>query len=141
MGRKISSFFAISIGVCLVILLVWVIARQVREHHMQDDPMLHMLREMLIPVHPAMATLKLYKGDKSYTINKSKTFLCLSDRTGEYYDLNMLCYVLLHELAHVINHDIGHTESFYKVFDGLLEKATALGVYSPSIPVVKDYCE
>jgi len=109
---------------------------------MQDDPMLHLLKELLIPVHPIFKTMRLYRGDKSYTINKEKTFLCLYDKNGEYYPLNQLIYVLLHEISHSLNtKDIGHTENFNKVFDELLAKATNLGVYNPSIPIVQDYCE
>lgn len=125
----------------LIIILLWVIHRQVKEYHLQDDPMLYTLKEVLKPVHPIMSTLKLYKGDKSYTINKEKIFLCLKDENGDYYPLNMLVYVLLHEVAHQLNtQDIGHTEAFHAKFDELLDRATKIGVFNPSIPIIQNYC-
>lgn len=130
-------------GLCLliVILLVCLLVRQVREHLLQDDPMLKVLREILAPVHPVVNNLKMYRGDKSYTINKTKVFLCLRDDRGEYYPLNMLVYVTLHEIAHVLNtKDVGHTETFHQIFDDLLERAQRLGVYNPEIPVIDNYC-
>ena len=137
------NWVAIFLALFLVGVLIWIIAYQVKEHHLQDDPMLHRLKQVLLPVHPVVANLKLYKGDKSYTINKEKVFLCLKDKkTGEYYPLNHLCYVLLHEIAHVLNtKDVGHTEEFHRIFDDLLAKATNVGAFNPSIPVIQNYCE
>ena len=136
------NYIAYSLALVLICLLGWVVFRQVKEHHLQDDPMIHLLRELLIPVHPMFKTLKMYKGDKSYTINKEKTFLCLYDKNGDYYPVNQLVYVLLHEISHALNtKDVGHTDNFNKIFDELLDKATQLGVYNPSIPIVQDYCE
>lgn len=137
------NWIAIILAIILVGILIWIIICQVKEHHLQDDPMLHRLRQVLEPVHPIVKNIKLYKGDKSYTINKEKIFLCLKDKnTNEYYTLNMLVYVTLHEMAHMLNtKDVGHTEEFHRVFDELLDKATQLGVFNPSIPIIKNYCE
>ena len=132
----------IIIAIFLIIALLWRITSQIKEHHLQDDPILYTLREILKPVHPMFSELKLYKGDKSYTINKDKIFLCLKDENGDYYPLNMLIYVLLHECAHYLNTvDVGHTDAFNKQFDTLLSRATKLGIFNPSIPVIKNYCE
>jgi len=129
------------LAIALCILLGWVIYSQVKEYHMQDDPMLYTLKEILKPVHPVIAKLKLYKGEKSYTINKERIYLCLYDENGEYYPINMIVYVLLHEIAHYINkYDVGHTETFHRIFEELLEKAARIGVYNPSIPIIQDYC-
>ena len=125
----------------MIIILFLILRKQVTEHLLQDDPMLYTLKQVLEPVHPMIKNLKLYKADKSYTINKDKIFLCLYDENTNYYPLNMLIYVLLHEVAHKINEkDVGHTDAFYKVFDELLEKATEIGVYNPDIPIIKNYC-
>lgn len=127
--------------ICITILL-YLLVNQVKEYHLQDDPMLHILKKILTPVHPIFENLKLYRADKSYTINKEKTFLCLYDKNGDYYPINMLIYVLLHEVSHSLNtKDIGHTEEFYRIFDGLIEKSIKLGVYNPSIPIIQNYCE
>jgi len=135
------NWVAILFSVILTIILIYLIFSQVKEHHAQTDPMLDHLKRVVTPVHPVMSTLKLYRGDKSYTINKEKVYLCLKDKKGEYYPLNMLVHVLLHEVAHVLNtHDVGHTEKFHEIFDELLEKATELGAFNPSIPILDNYC-
>jgi hypothetical protein len=135
--RLVPIFFAsLLIGLLLIIIF-----GQVKEHHLQDDQMIHTLRNVLKPVHPIVETLRFYKGDKSYTINKEKVFLCLKDENGEYYPLNMLVYVTLHEIAHVLNNeDVGHTENFHNQFDKLLDKAGALGIFNHSIPIIQNYC-
>jgi|SRR3989344_1809710 len=126
----------------ILLLLGYIVYSQIIENHLQDDPILYTLKEVLKPVHPIISDLRLYKGDKSYTINKQKVFLCLTDGKGEYYSLNTLVYVLLHEIAHVLNtQDVGHTEAFNDQFDALLQKATQNGVYNPEIPIPSDYCE
>lgn len=135
---KYSSYILAGI---LIILLIWNVQKQIKEHLLQDDPVLYTLKEILKPVHPIVKDLKLYKADKSYTLNKDKIFLCLHDENGEYYPLNHLIYVLLHEIAHRINDkDIGHTDYFYKLFNELLQKATDLNIYDPSIPIIQNYC-
>ncbi len=137
----ITTHIGYILAIVLIGIIIFIVSRQVREHHLQDDPMLHTLKEVLKPVHPIFHTLKLYKGNKSYTINKDKTFLCLYDENGNYYPLNALVYVLLHEVAHSLNtKDVGHTEAFHQKFDELLERATKLGVYNPDIPMIKGYC-
>jgi hypothetical protein len=141
---KISKIIPYVLCLILISLLSWVIYRQIHEYHLQDDPMLKTLKQILEPIfeeYPQLRKIKLYKGEKSYTINKEKTFMCLYDEKGEYYDLNTILHVLLHEYAHSLNtKDIGHTEEFYRIFDELLQKATDLKVYNPEIPVDKNYC-
>ena len=93
-------------------------------------------------MHPIIGSTKIREGKESFTLNKNEVSLCLKDKkTGEIYDDNMLTYVLLHEIAHVINKDdVGHTPKFHKKFDELLEKATQLGLFDPSKELIEDYC-
>lgn len=136
------NWIAVVLALILVGILTWVIIYQIREHHLQDDPMLHHLKQIMTPVHPAVKNLKLYKADKSYTINKNKIFLKVKDENGQYYPTNMLVHVLAHELAHFLNKkDVGHTEEFHRIFDELLARATETGAYNPSIPVVTSYTD
>jgi hypothetical protein len=51
----------------------------------------------------------------------------------------MLTYVLLHEISHTLCKSVGHTQEFYDINDKLLQRASDLGYYSFSIPIVKDY--
>lgn len=141
---NISKYIPHLLTFLLILLLCWVIYKQIQEYHLQDDPMLQTLKEILDPIYeeyPELRKIRLYKGEKSYTINKEKTFMCLYDEKGDYYDLNTILHVLLHEYAHSLNKkDIGHTEEFYRIFDELLEKASNLKVYNPDIPVDRNYC-
>jgi hypothetical protein len=107
---------------------------------MEEDPVINEIRDKLKPVFPEIDRVILLKGKKSYTINKKRIHLCLTDKEGKYYDLNMLIYVTLHELAHVKCDEIGHTEKFHKIFNELLQKASTHKVYDRSKPILKDYC-
>ena len=121
-----------------------------------DDPKLHSLKDKLKPMFAedvkydgvlkninkkrVLHDLSLCKGEKSFTINKEDIFLCLKDENGSYYNDNMLIYVLLHEVAHHLTSSIGHTKEFHEKFEVLLKKAIEMGIYDPSIPTVKNYC-
>jgi hypothetical protein len=88
-----------------------------------------------------MDTVKLYRGEKSYTINKEKIFLCMKNDKGQYYNNNLLIYVLAHEISHSLCDEIGHTEKFHYIFEALLQQLSMAGIYNPSIPVDQHYCE
>lgn len=70
-------------------------------------------------------------SDTSYTINKGEQIvLCLADRqTDNLYSYNVLMYVLIHELAHILNISYGHDENFKKIFKYILQKASDLNLY------------
>lgn len=121
-------------------IFCFLIANRIREKYLEEDPMLAELRNRLMPVFPEMNKVILLKGKKSYTINKKRIHLCLTDKNGKYYDINMLTYVTLHELAHVTCDEIGHTEKFHKIFNEILAKATKHQVYDPKKAITKDYC-
>ena len=133
--------FGFTLAVLILAAFGWLVFNQIKEHHKQNDPMLHDLRETLRPVHPAIDQVRLYEGEKSYTINKERVYICLRDENGQYYNKNMLIYVTLHELAHAINDEIGHTQKFHDIFEELLDKAYSLGIYNPSIPPIQNYCQ
>ena len=71
------------------------------------------------------------KSKISYSINKGEEIiLCVYDyNINKFYDINVLIYVSIHELAHIANPTIGHDESFYFIFNNLLEEAIRLKVY------------
>ncbi len=126
----------------LFAIILWMVNSQIQETLSQSDPLLEHLRNVLEPLHPCVKNLKLYSDTKSYTINKDKIYLCLRDQNGDYYPMNQLVYVLIHEIAHRVNSvDVGHTDEFYRIFDELLQKATSMGIYSPKIPIIADYSE
>ena len=88
-----------------------------------------------------LKNLVMVDDNESYTINKKVIHLCTKDpKNGRYYNKNTLMYVILHELAHVLCNDIGHTENFSRIYTALLEHAIKYDYYDPSQPFVKNYC-
>lgn len=67
----------------------------------------------------------------SYTINKGeKLVICMrSPATKKMYDINLIMYVVIHELAHIACPEIGHTDLFKKIFVFLLNISAEQGIY------------
>lgn len=80
------------------------------------------------------------EGKQSYTENKQRIFLCLRNRKNELYSFNSLLFVLLHEIAHVINNELHHTKKFKNIFKELLKHAENLGYYNSKIEFDANYC-
>jgi hypothetical protein len=134
--------FSVIIVITVVLFLILTISYfQVRDYYTQMDPMIQKLQGIINDLVPGIINkIKIFKGDKSYTINKKTVYLCLEDQNGNYYNLNILVYVLLHEISHVLCKSIGHNEEFQSIFDKLLKKAEEKGYYDPSQKIPSDYC-
>lgn len=68
----------------------------------------------------------------SYSVNKGeKIVFCVrsKDKQQNLVDINLLMFVALHELAHVMSASIGHTEEFWDNFRYLLKKAIEINIY------------
>lgn len=80
----------------------------------------------------------------SYTVNKGDEIaLCLRSRyTQKLHDINLIMYVVLHELSHVACPEQDHTELFKKIFKFFLTVAISLGLYKHVNYVVDphEYC-
>jgi uncharacterized protein YneF (UPF0154 family) len=144
--------------ICILVFgfIGWLIVTQIEEFKLQDDPKLRELKEILIPMfrkdkkynglltsinnRNILNEVGLYKGNKSYTINKQKIFLCLKDENGLYYPNQQLIYVLLHEISHVICTEVGHTELFNQIFDELLLEAEKMKIFDPNYEIIQNYC-
>jgi hypothetical protein len=112
------------------------------EEFKKEDPMLYKIKNKIRLLNPEMVDrIILLEDTKSYTINKKKVYLCLKDENGEYYEDNMLMFVAIHELAHVLCDEIGHTDKFQSIFQELLNRASELDIYDPSVAPVQNYCE
>lgn len=74
----------------------------------------------------------------SYSVNKGEELsVCLiSKKTGNLHDINLLMYVLIHEMAHFACPEIGHGDLFKKIFRKMTQEAIKLGIY-----VKVDYAE
>lgn len=135
------NYNLLSIGctVILITLILILIFRQAKENFSQYHPVIQVLKENVLNCFPELGNIKIYEGDKSYTINKEKIYLCIRDKNGQYYNQNILMYVLLHEIAHTLCPEIGHTQSFKNIFNSLIERANAFGIYT-QVDIPTDYC-
>lgn len=74
----------------------------------------------------------------TFTVDKSDMHVCLRtrDQNEKMYEINLLMYVILHELAHFCNYDPrgypinGHGDEFKAIFKLLVVEAIKIGVYS-----------
>lgn len=151
-----SKFIAIGLASLLIIISLYIVYGQVNEHYMRDDPKLQEIEETFrrfftskhdwngpldsLNKRDIMKEITLFRGKTSYTINKEKVYICLKDPKGEYYNNNMLVYVVAHELSHVICNSVGHTEEFQTIFEALLQELIAVGIFDPKAPIDESYC-
>ena len=82
-------------------------------------------------------TEKLGDDNTSFTINKGE-LMSLCVRKGEnddpkrpMHDYNSLCFVIIHEMAHIASVSEGHNFEFIENFKFLLKEAVAMGYYTP----------
>ena len=75
------------------------------------------------------------ENSSSYTINKGELIsVCLRQKNSDksFHDLNMLMFVIIHELAHVMSLSIGHNKEFMINFKFLLHEAVEIDIYKPT---------
>ena len=73
----------------------------------------------------------------TYTIDKQDMHICLRtrDQDEKLYDINLLMYVILHELSHLCNYNEsgnpieGHGEEFKQIFQMLVIEAIKINIY------------
>jgi predicted metal-dependent hydrolase len=128
------------VALIIAVLALWYVWKNQNDDYMETDPTVVRLKRKLMGTFPQLANVRMIKSDASYTINKSKIYLC-TEFGGKRYDDNMLTYVILHELAHVETPEIGHGPAFMKAFNGLLAIAAANGLWDPNEPRIEKYCK
>ena len=76
-------------------------------------------------------TKKENKNITSFSVNKGEELsICLkSKETEKLHDINILMYVVIHEMAHFACPEIGHGDLFQKIFKKFLEEAINIGIY------------
>ena len=68
----------------------------------------------------------------SYSVNKGeKISICIRSKDNVIIDDNTVLFVVIHELAHVMTNEIGHTPLFWSNMKYLLEEAERIGIYKP----------
>ncbi|AYV84231.1 MAG: hypothetical protein Hyperionvirus20_9 [Hyperionvirus sp.] len=68
----------------------------------------------------------------SYSVNKGEQIIfCLRSRvhSNVMHKLNLMMYVVLHEMAHVACPEYGHTPLFKSIFAFITQTAISLGIY------------
>jgi predicted metal-dependent hydrolase len=70
-----------------------------------------------------------HSKDIAFSVKKEAVYVCVRDKEGKLVDPTVAFFVLLHEFAHVACPEIGHTESFWRIFRWLLELAETTGHY------------
>lgn len=127
--------------VTLIVLCLILVFKKQRSYYSDKHPILDELRRRISLLDPSFARIPLKIGDSAYTENKEIITLCLQKPdTGEFYDMNTLVYILIHELSHVTSTTVGHEGEFPKKFAELLQRAARIGIYDPRIPIAQSYC-
>jgi predicted metal-dependent hydrolase len=68
----------------------------------------------------------------SYSVNKGEEIVfCLRSRTNKnkLHDINLIMYVVLHEMSHVACPEYGHGDLFKKIFAFIATQAIQIGLY------------
>ena len=145
--------------VILITIIIVYACKQIDRYNRSKDPKLKEISEAVFPIlssdnarkHPNLykrlegrhvaKEVNLFTGDKSYTLDKEDIFMCLYDENNEYYELNLLIYVFLHELAHVLCKSIGHTDEFHAIFEDLQNLAHEEGIFDKHAKIDSEYCK
>ena len=69
----------------------------------------------------------------AYSVNKGEELsLCIREKdTESFIDDNTIIFVAIHELAHIMTPETGHTPLFWDNMKYLLEQASSQGIYMP----------
>jgi hypothetical protein len=80
------------------------------------------------------------ENDAAYVINKKNMSICLRQTPtgGNLENIDILTYVAIHELAHIMSIEIGHGDEFIKNFKYLLEHSTNVKYIDPTDSIEKN---
>ena len=70
-------------------------------------------------------------GHKTFTLNFQRIAICLRKKNGQFYDLNTLQFVMMHELSHIATLEKEHNDYFWLIFKYILTCAQNLMGYNP----------
>lgn len=67
----------------------------------------------------------------AYSVNKGEELsICIREKdTEKFIDNNTIIFVAVHELAHIMTDELGHTELFWDNMKYLLEKSSLVSIY------------
>jgi hypothetical protein len=69
----------------------------------------------------------------AYSVNKGEELsICIREKdTEKFIDNNIILFVAIHELSHIMTPESGHTPLFWDNMKYLLEQASVSGIYQP----------
>ncbi len=146
MKLNLSTIIIISLVIFIIVMLLLNYFKPQVNELWYDNT----VNNIKLKVSNAMPHLKQYidgisieAGEKSYTLNKNQIKICATDENGEYYDEDLLIHVLLHEIAHVLCDEVGHTAKWAKIDDDLQTLAKNIGLISKKFNPYEhyDYCK
>lgn len=72
-------------------------------------------------------------GNTAYSVDKGKKLvICLRDnKTNKLHPINILVFVLVHEMTHIANKTYGHDSHFWDNFEFMLKEAVSCNIYRP----------
>ena len=77
------------------------------------------------------------ESDAAYVINKKHMSFCLQDKPNgnakTVEDINLMTYVGIHELAHIMSDEIGHGNEFISNFEFLLDYSKQLVYFDKTV--------
>ena len=117
-----------------------------RESFTNDDDSVYVrnLKRVVESIYPDAIKMNILPGRKSMTIEKKTIYICLKDHiTKQYYTFDVLLYVTLHEIAHVMSKSYSshsHNDEFHKNFQELLRTGRSLGYFSDNVDIPTNYC-
>lgn len=78
----------------------------------------------------ALSEGSVESGYTSYSVNKGeKLILCIRQKDKSFVERNVIMYVAIHELSHIMTKEVGHTPRFWDNFKFLLKEAIDIEVY------------
>ena len=99
----------------------------------KDKPQVKQLVNNFVPDSSRFEESTPAAEHTSYSVNKGeKVHLCLRQRDGTQESLvqeNVMVFVSLHEVAHIITPTIGHGPDFWNNFAWILKQAEEIGIY------------
>ena len=84
----------------------------------------------------------LFESSAGYTINKGHELRLCINKVNGVYQPDIVMFIMLHELAHILSITYGHNQEFKENMDLLVKEAVKIGIYSGQDYTQKpvDYC-
>jgi hypothetical protein len=118
---------------------VELLIKHLYQKYSRDSLRSHYIRELKKRYKPSiLSEAAIDNKYTTYTVDKSEMHICLRTRDSyeKTYDIDLLMYVVLHELAHLCNFDrfgnpiVGHGKEFIEIFKLLVSEAMLIGIYT-----------